>query len=906
MKNFAHIFTTFCLGMLLGLLLFGGDSLIKSLDHSAPLTVGSGGGTIGTLDMWKSDGTNITQRTGNKPIKITGWTPGGCVQLGIDNVATTTGAACGSGTGGGGFSTTSAAYFISQNRDWSIVANTFLAPTTTLGIIVSASSTFNNSTTTFAGYINVLGSTNSTSTFNGNVEVKGNLRDDSITNSLSLADAIGVFQPYGGTTCTNQFVRSLNGAGVASCNTVDISADTNLTAATPIIMQGDQITWGGISTTTNASGGTFAAWNNAGVLYSVASSSLVANPSGSVGSTAATNGTATTFMRSDASPPCTTATASVPGCLAAADFTLFTSKQVSIGATTTNPFMATYFIATSSGTVTVPAFSMTSGVGLYQIGANSLGITNGVSGLTWDGTMFAPNTTAVRTLGGASNVWNKAFVNFASTTAISTTNFFSTTASTTYLTVASSSALLWANSSGAVTGTSTLAWNYGGTGLNTVGSAGQVLTIVNSVPAWAAAVAAGSASSTLKSDINQFTGVNYFNGGLVSPASTTIGAANSTTTLLGNILIGAAANAGLVLGTTTPLQVTCNVNSFCQTLLWNSNTGSNASTDMVFNNNLSTATTYFANVGINGSNFTQPLFSGERPNDLYVSASDGGIDFSLASTTGSNASTSFRWLTRGNQSSNIRMEMFADGRLVLATSTPMQSVFGIASSTVPQLALLDGMAANSAWTMRAISNNFYLATSTAVATSTVASFSINGISGVATFPQTPLFQNGIFVNASSTFTGAVWHMLQMGVGTSTTFAPWIGFNVATSTTFTGNIGQTYASTTPNMTNSVIDFNLGNSQRIFATSTLTIELNATSSHPLDGMRAILKICQDSTGGRSVTFNTYSSGFLSFTMGTPTPSTAAGTGFMYGMVYDAYRQVYDVVAATSTPRRSCTPL
>ncbi len=120
---------------------------------------------------------------------------------------------------------------------------------------------------------------------------------------------------------------------------------------------------------------------------------------------------------------CTTATASVPGCLTAADFTTFNLKQVNIGATTTNPFLATLFIATSSGTVTSPALTITDAGGLYRIGANSLGITNGVSGLTWNGTAFFPNTTNARNLGVIStNLWNNLYVNYASTTAITATS----------------------------------------------------------------------------------------------------------------------------------------------------------------------------------------------------------------------------------------------------------------------------------------------------------------------------------------------------------------------------------------------------------------------------------------------------------------------------------------------------
>ena len=65
--------------------------------------VGAGSGTISTLEQWKSDGTNITQRTASKPIKLTGLTTGLCLTLTGGGVITTT--TCGSGGSGVGTST---------------------------------------------------------------------------------------------------------------------------------------------------------------------------------------------------------------------------------------------------------------------------------------------------------------------------------------------------------------------------------------------------------------------------------------------------------------------------------------------------------------------------------------------------------------------------------------------------------------------------------------------------------------------------------------------------------------------------------------------------------------------------------------------------------------------------------
>lgn len=71
-----------------------GAAIVTTTDSTSLQTAGGGGGTINTLDQFTSDGTNITQRTANKPFKLTGPTPGGCLQLTSGNVATTTGTPC--------------------------------------------------------------------------------------------------------------------------------------------------------------------------------------------------------------------------------------------------------------------------------------------------------------------------------------------------------------------------------------------------------------------------------------------------------------------------------------------------------------------------------------------------------------------------------------------------------------------------------------------------------------------------------------------------------------------------------------------------------------------------------------------------------------------------------------------
>ncbi len=92
------------------------------------------------------------------------------------------------------------------------------------------------SSTAWFDQINVGSSTSSsmaTSTFFGNIDVKGNIADEGLTlNDLVFDGAGGQLNSYAGTSCTNQFVRSISAAGSATCATVgsgDVSL-ANLTA----------------------------------------------------------------------------------------------------------------------------------------------------------------------------------------------------------------------------------------------------------------------------------------------------------------------------------------------------------------------------------------------------------------------------------------------------------------------------------------------------------------------------------------------------------------------------------------------------------------------------------------------------------------------------------------------------
>lgn len=111
--------------------------------------------------------------------------------------------------------TSSLDYYSSLFRDWSVQGNGYLAPTTTRAILV------NNATSTIANLVMVNStSTNATTT---------SLAVTAVKSALDLGDSNGVLTSYGGTSCTNQFPRSLSATGAATCATV---ANTDLANST--------------------------------------------------------------------------------------------------------------------------------------------------------------------------------------------------------------------------------------------------------------------------------------------------------------------------------------------------------------------------------------------------------------------------------------------------------------------------------------------------------------------------------------------------------------------------------------------------------------------------------------------------------------------------------------------------
>lgn len=206
------------------------SSILLALALAAPVAAHADDGTITQLDPFLSSSTgNITQRTKNQPFQLTGPTPGGCLQLTSQNIATTTGAPCASSGGGVGTSTVPfmANYYVATSTliasvfpyaSTTAVTTTNLCFTGTGGCITSATSTnywYANGTSIYNANSGNVGI--GTTTPNYKLAVVGNGNS-----SISIGDVSGI---------ANYAGISLNGNGTAGSGTFNFlssTADSNL------------------------------------------------------------------------------------------------------------------------------------------------------------------------------------------------------------------------------------------------------------------------------------------------------------------------------------------------------------------------------------------------------------------------------------------------------------------------------------------------------------------------------------------------------------------------------------------------------------------------------------------------------------------------------------------------------
>ncbi len=129
-----------------------------------------------------------------------------------------------------------------SESDWDEFGNIhvegFFASSTSIfgGLITADGGFISTASSTFGANLNITGALSASST----VAIGGLLTVTGLTSAGIITDANGLFAEYAGTSCTNQFVRSLSALMAATCATVSLTAD--VTGTLPIANGGTNAT----------------------------------------------------------------------------------------------------------------------------------------------------------------------------------------------------------------------------------------------------------------------------------------------------------------------------------------------------------------------------------------------------------------------------------------------------------------------------------------------------------------------------------------------------------------------------------------------------------------------------------------------------------------------------------------
>lgn len=164
---------------------------------------------------------------------------------------------------------------------------------------------------------------------------------------------------------------------------------------------------------------------------------------------------------------------------------------------------------------------------------------------------------------------------------------------------------------------------------------------------------------------------------------------NATSTIV-NFTVGLFASStsrmhALLLGSTTPmaftnagLVVTGNTNTFTQAVIQNTSTGNNASSLLAVHADIGSDTTYYTELGINNSGYSQSAFASQNRLDSFLLSSDNALVLGTASTT--NTLADIRFIAGGTASTSIRMIIKPNGTVGIASTTP-SPMWGLSIAT---------------------------------------------------------------------------------------------------------------------------------------------------------------------------------------------------------------------------------
>ena len=243
------------------------------------------------------------------------------------------------------------------------------------------------------------------------------------------------------------------------------------------------------------------------------------------------------------------------------------------------------------------------------------------------------------------------------------------------------------------------------------------------------------------------------------------------------------------------------------------------------------------------------------------------------------------------------LTMLSSGNLGLSTSSPYAKLSVVG----------DVVASNFVSTTTSL-NIFPYASSTAFSTGYASSTSWYG-GGLTTCSGSNFLQwsGGLFACGTPS-AGAVtydaWTHSALGRSATTsslqiaTTTPWLNsiFTAVGTTTIKGQLNSLTSSTTASTVQN-IDWSTGNTQSVMLTANTHININATSSNPIDGGSYKIKICQDPTGSRTVTWGNPAN--LRWWNGTTTITSTANRCTWVGMIYTAQNgnNIYNVIASST---------
>ncbi len=116
-----------------------------------------------------------------------------------------------------------------------------------------------------------------------------------------------------------------------------------------------------------------------------------------------------------------------------------------------------------------------------------------------------------------------------------------------------------------------------------------------------------------------------------------------------------------------PFQIGGTLDSYLQANIQNLSSGTSASSDWIATNNLGTDSTYYVDLGINSSNYSNSSYTITGPNDAYLYAQSNALSIGTATSSPLGV---IKFHTGGTLAENERMRIDVNGNIGIGTTSP--------------------------------------------------------------------------------------------------------------------------------------------------------------------------------------------------------------------------------------------